>query len=220
MTDQIIYTDNISKIYKTLVDEVKVLENINVDIKRGNAVAIMGESGRGKTTLLNILSALDRPSVGEVYFNGERIDDLDERELALFRNKNVGFIFQHHYLLDDFTAIENILVPVRIGKPHVDQEDYDRAMQLLASVGLEKRANHYPDQLSGGERQRVAVVRALVNEPLVVFADEPTGSLDRKNAENVEKLMWHLKDKFQKTLVIATHSQEIAKQCDNIIYLE
>lgn len=220
MTDRIISTENIGKTYKTLVDEVIVLENINVSINRGDAVAIMGESGRGKTTLLNILSALDRPTAGKVYFNDERIDDLDERALAVFRNRNVGFIFQHHYLLDDFTAIENVLVPVRIGKPNLEESDRDRAMELLTAVGLEKRADHYPDQLSGGERQRVAVVRALINEPLVIFADEPTGSLDRKNAENVERLMWQLKDQFNKTLVIATHSQEIAKQCNDIIYLE
>lgn len=215
----VIYTNSISKVYKTQVDEVSVLENLSISIGAGRAVAIMGESGRGKTTLLNILSGLDRPSSGEVFFNDERIDDLDESGLSEFRNQNVGFIFQHHYLLNDFNALENVLIPVRILKETATDEDTERAKSLLNEVGLGSRITHYPDQLSGGERQRVAIVRALINEPTVIFADEPTGSLDRKNSGNVEEIMWRLKDEFKKTLVIATHNHDIAAKCDEIINL-
>ncbi len=218
MTDDIILKgEALSKVYKTLVDEVKVFEGVDVEIRRGNAVAIMGESGRGKTTLLNILSGLDRPTNGYVYFGGQRIDNMDESELALFRNDNVGFIFQHHYLLRDFTALENVLIPVRMAKQSASEPDVKRARELLESVGLAERQDHYPDQLSGGERQRVAIVRALANEPSVIFADEPTGSLDRRNAENVESILWELKGRYSITLVMATHSHDIARKCDVLI---
>ncbi len=210
----------VSKIYKTLVDEVTVFEKVNVQIEAGKAVAIIGESGRGKTTLLNILSGLDSPSKGEVWMKGQRIDLMDEATLSDFRNVHVGFIFQHHYLLDDFTALENVLIPVRILKGGVSNEDMDRARLFLKDIGLEDRSTHYPDQLSGGERQRVAVIRSLINDPAVIFADEPTGSLDKRNAANVESLMWDLKNKYQKTLIIATHSMEMAGKCDHIVELK
>lgn len=213
----IIKGEGLSKTYKTLVDEVKVFEGLDVEIVRGNAVSIMGESGRGKTTLLNILSGLDRPSNGYVHFGGERIDNMDEAALALFRNDNVGFIFQHHYLLRDFTALENALIPVRMAKQTVAESDVSRVKDMLDMVGLKDRMDHYPDQLSGGERQRVAIVRALANEPSVIFADEPTGSLDRKNAANVEGILWELKKRYKMTLVIATHSHDISKKCDVLI---
>lgn len=215
----VLQTQAVSKTYKTLVDEVVVFEDITLSIEAGQAAAIIGESGRGKTTLLNILSGLDRPSSGQVWLCQNRIDNLHESPLSDFRNQHVGFIFQHHYLLDDFTALENILVPVRIRKAGVHSSDVERAMEFLSDIGLADRASHYPDQLSGGERQRVAVIRSLINDPSVIFADEPTGSLDRRNAENVEALMWDLKDRYKKTLVIATHSMEMAAKCDKVIEL-
>ncbi len=218
--NKIIIASSVSKIYKTLVDEVVVLEGIDVEIEAGKAVAIIGESGRGKTTLLNVLSGLDRPSTGQVWLRQERIDNMTESKLSDFRNSHVGFIFQHHYLLDDFTALENVLIPVRIHKSGVDNSDIDKAMTFLSDIGLAERASHYPDQLSGGERQRVAVIRSLMNDPDVIFADEPTGSLDKRNAANVESLMWELKDKYKKTLVIATHSMEMAAKCDQIVDLK
>lgn len=221
MTDIIIQASNVSKIYKTLVDEITVFENISVKIKRGEAVALVGKSGGGKTTLLNILSGLDHPSAGDVLFDNKPINTMDETQLAIFRNKHVGFIFQHHYLLDDFTAIENIMIPLRIAAVKFDQTvGHQIALSLLRTVGIANRADHYPDQLSGGERQRVAVARALVNNPDVIFADEPTGSLDIKNATIVENLLWELKDKYNKTLVMATHSLATAKRCDKIIRME
>lgn len=165
------------------------------------------------------MSGLDRPTSGEVVFNGTRIDNIDEEKLSEFRMINVGFIFQHHYLLEDFSAYDNILIPLRIKGINIDEKVKKYAGELLESVGLLDRRNHYPDQLSGGERQRVAIVRALIHEPLVVFADEPTGSLDRRNAENVEGLIWSLKEKFNKTFIIATHNMEIAGKCDRVIDL-
>ncbi|MCX7821276.1 MAG: ABC transporter ATP-binding protein [Brevinematales bacterium] len=214
---EIIKAININKIYKTIVDEVCVFENINLSINRGEAVAIVGESGRGKTTLLNILSGLDKPTQGEVIFNNIRIDNLSEEEISDFRNNNIGFIFQHHYLLNDFNALENVLIPFKIRENRTDKNILNYAKELLERVGLKDRIYHYPDQLSGGERQRVAVARAIVHKPLVIFADEPTGSLDRKNAEKVENILWELKKDFNITLIIATHSKEIASMCDRKI---
>jgi len=220
MTDSLIQAENLSKTYKTLVDEVKVFSGMNIHIDRGTAVAIIGESGRGKTTLLNILSGLDRPSTGKVVFHNQSISAMDESSLSDFRNHHVGFIFQHHFLLDDFTALDNILIPVRIMQGKITPDDNEKAMQLLKDVGMDTRATHYPDQLSGGERQRVAVVRALINNPDVIFADEPTGSLDKNNADKIEEIMWHLKSQYQKTLVIATHSMEMAEKCDTVIEMK
>jgi ABC-type lipoprotein export system ATPase subunit len=219
MTKPIISTKDMVKIYKTAVDSVLVFEGMNIEIKEGSAVAIIGQSGRGKTTMLNILSGLDRPTSGEVLFNELRIDNLDEERLSEFRNRSVGFIFQHHYLLEDFTALDNVLIPLRIKGTPITDYVRENALRMLDTVGLKSRQSHYPDQLSGGERQRVAIVRALIHDPLVVFADEPTGSLDKRNASNVEALMWDLKEKFNKTFIIATHNMEIAKKCDRIIDL-
>jgi len=219
MTDLIV-GKGLSKEYRTLVDRVVVFENMDVRIERGTMVALVGESGRGKTTLLNILSGLDRPSGGEVWFENQRIDLLDEEKLSDFRNRHVGFIFQHHYLLEDFTAMENVLLPLRIGGRVIGQQERLRAREMLSRVGLEKRLTHYPDQLSGGERQRVAIVRALIHDPDVVFADEPTGSLDRRNAEMVENVIWELCRGMGKTFVVATHNMELARRCDAVIYLQ
>ncbi len=219
MTKPIIAAKDLAKTYKTAVDSVLVFEGMNIEIKEGSAVAIIGQSGRGKTTMLNILSGLDRPTSGEVVFNELRIDNLDEERLSEFRNRSVGFIFQHHYLLEDFTALDNVLIPLRIKGTPITDYVRENALRMLDIVGLKERHSHYPDQLSGGERQRVAIVRALIHDPLVVFADEPTGSLDKRNASNVESLMWDLKEKFNKTFIIATHNMEIAKKCDRIIDL-
>ena len=221
MTDEIlIRAAEIGKTYKTIVDEVMVLEKLDVEIKRGSAVAIIGESGRGKTTLLNILSGLDNPSCGSVVFDGRRIDTMDETELAVFRNKHVGFIFQHHYLLRDFHALDNILLPLRIAGGKIDNAKVKKVWEMLDYIGLRNRAYHFPDQLSGGERQRIAIARALANDPVVVFADEPTGSLDKRNSGAVEDLLWKLKTDFNKTFVIATHNTDIAHKCDQVIELK
>ncbi len=219
MIKTIITARNLTKIYRTMFDSITVFENLNVKIEEGSAVAIIGQSGLGKTTMLNILSGLDSPTSGEVIFNDSRIDNIDEEKLSEFRNKNVGFIFQHHYLLEDFTALDNVLIPLRIKGVIIDEPVKEYARELLDSVGLLNRQYHYPDQLSGGERQRIAIVRALIHEPLVIFADEPTGSLDRRNAENIEVLIWSLKEKFNKTFIIATHNMEIAAKCDRVIDL-
>ncbi len=216
---EIIKGIGLNKIYKTLVDEVNVFNNLDLTIYKGEAVAIVGESGRGKTTLLNILSGLDKPTSGEVIFNNFRIDNMSEEEISDFRNRNIGFIFQHHYLLNDFNALENVLIPFKIRNCNTDKNMLQYAIEILERVGLKDRIYHYPDQLSGGERQRVAVARAIIHKPLVIFADEPTGSLDQKNATKVEKILWELKDEFGITLIIATHSKQIADMCDRVIQL-
>ncbi len=216
---EIIKGIGLNKIYKTLVDEVNVFNNLDLTIYKGEAVAIVGESGRGKTTLLNILSGLDKPTSGEVIFNNFRIDNMSEEEISDFRNRNIGFIFQHHYLLNDFNALENVLIPFKIRNCNTDKNMLQYAIEILERVGLKDRIYHYPDQLSGGERQRVAVARAIIHKPLVIFADEPTGSLDQKNATKVEKILWELKDEFGITLIIATHSKQIADMCDMVIQL-
>jgi len=216
---EVIRGKSLSKVYRTLVDTVAVFDNLDVSVISGTMVALMGESGRGKTTLLNILSGLDRPTSGEVWFAGERIDTLDEERLSDFRNQKVGFIFQHHYLLEDFTALENVLLPLRIGGREIRAQEREYACELLKKVGLGDRLHHYSDQLSGGERQRVAIVRALIHNPLVVFADEPTGSLDKRNAEMVEEMLWDLCRSMGKTFIVATHNHELAKRCDNVINL-
>ena len=154
-----------------------------------------------------------------MYFNNIRIDNLDEDKLSDFRNKNVGFIFQHHYLLNDFNALENILIPIRIGGTAITDSIIDKALNFLTSVGLQDRLTHFPDQLSGGERQRISIIRALIHDPFVIFADEPTGSLDKRNSSNIETLLWDLKNKYNKTFIIATHNLDIAKKCDQIIDL-
>ncbi|URA10218.1 ABC transporter ATP-binding protein [Thermospira aquatica] len=218
MTEMIV-GKSLSKTYRTLVDTVSVFENLELKIDKGSMVALVGESGRGKTTLLNIISGLDRPSTGEVWFGGERIDTLDEEMLSDFRNRHVGFIFQHHYLLEDFTALENVLLPLRIGGKTIGEKEKEKAKELLSRVGLSDRLRHYPDQLSGGERQRVAIVRALIHDPDVVFADEPTGSLDRRNADRVEAILWELCRSMGKTFVVATHNMELARKCDAVISL-
>lgn len=219
MTDMIISGRGLSKTYKTLVDEVRVFENIQVDIAAGSIVALVGKSGRGKTTLLNILSGLDRPTSGEVYYQDERIDNLSEEKLSVLRNRKVGFIFQHHFLLDDFTALDNVLIPLRLAERKIGKEEREHACELLSLLGLENRLAHFPDQLSGGERQRVAIARALVHDPMVIFADEPTGSLDKQNSQAAENLLWEMRDRFHKTFVIATHNLDLAHHCDQIIDL-
>ena len=209
----------LTKIYKTQIDEVIIFKDLDLSIESSEAIAIVGQSGRGKTTLLNLLSGLDHPSGGEVYFKGSRFDQLNEDTLSDFRNQNTGFIFQHHYLLEDFTAIENVLIPLRIRGIKIHKSDIEHAENILESFGMKERLHHFPDQLSGGERQRVAIARAIVHNPEIIFADEPTGSLDRKNSTIIEDMLWKIKNDFKKTLIVATHNLEIAGKCDRIINL-
>lgn len=189
--------------------DLKVLKGVNIEIKKGEFISIVGESGAGKTTLLNILGSLEKPSRGSVKINGNEITELSETELSNFRNQNIGFVFQFHNLLEEFTAIENVCLPGFISNKNKN-EIINRATNLLRKLNIYERKDHKPSQLSGGEKQRVAIARALINNPLVVLADEPTGNLDSENSKNLHKLLLKLNTELKQTIVVVTHNDELA----------
>ncbi len=199
----------LKKSYSTL----PVLKGVNLEIQKGEVVAIVGASGAGKSTLLHILGSLDIPDEGGVEINNTNLFKLSSKSLAEFRNKNLGFVFQFHNLLPEFTALENVMIPGLIAKGDANKTKA-RANELLKSLGLESRASHKPSELSGGEQQRVAVARALINSPLLIFADEPSGNLDSKNATELHQLFFQLRKDFGQTFVIVTHNQEFASMAD------
>lgn len=197
---------------------LQVLKGIDLTIDKGEVVSIVGPSGAGKTTLLQIMGTLDKPDTGRILLNGTEINRLKERELAAFRNREIGFVFQFHQLLPEFTALENVTIPALIqgvssGKAR------RRAVEMLEFMGLSERASHKPAELSGGEKQRVAVARALINHPSVVLADEPSGSLDTHNKEELHRLFFELRDKLGQTFVIVTHDEGLASQTDRTIHM-
>ncbi len=199
--------------------EVKVLRGINLQIQQGEIVSITGRSGAGKSTLLHILGTLDNADSGDLTIRDQSISKLSEKALAKFRNENVGFVFQFHHLLQEFTALENVCIPAYIASKSVPETE-KRAKQLLEYLGLKDRIQHKPGQLSGGEAQRVAVARALINQPAVIFADEPTGNLDKASSENLHQLFLQLRQDFNHTFVIVTHNTDLAAMSDREIILE
>jgi lipoprotein-releasing system ATP-binding protein len=201
-----------SKIYK-YYGSLNVLKGIDIDIQKGEVVSIVGASGAGKSTLLHILGALDTPDAGKVTINGFSLSDMNSSKLARFRNKHIGFIFQFHNLLPEFSAFENVCIPGYLGKEPQDQVE-KRGKQLLQMLGLADRMHHKPAELSGGEQQRTAVARALINNPDIVFADEPSGNLDSRNAEELHKLFFKLRDDLGQTFVLVTHNEALAKMAD------
>ena len=206
---------NIHKYY----DDLHVLKGVNLHIKKSEIVSIVGASGAGKTTLLQILGTLDSFSEGELKINNTAISTLSRKELAAFRNASLGFIFQFHQLLPEFTALENICIPAFIKKtPKTEAEK--RAKELLKFLGLSHRESHKPNELSGGEQQRVAVARALINNPAIVLADEPSGNLDTESAENLHNLFFQLRDQFGQTFVIVTHNEELAGMADRKLVMQ
>lgn len=207
--------ENITKSFGKL----QVLKGISLHIDKGEVVSIVGPSGAGKTTLLQIIGTLDQPDGGTIRIDGVEVDKLSKRKLSDFRNKHIGFVFQFHQLLPEFTALENIMIPAYIsGASH--SEAKKRAEELLSFMGLLDRAHHKPNELSGGEKQRVAVARALVNNPAVILADEPSGSLDSKNKQELHQLFFDLRDRFGQTFVIVTHDEELAAITDRTIHLK
>lgn len=198
--------------------QLDVLKGIDLEIKSGEIVSIVGSSGAGKTTLLQILGTLDKPDSGELTLNGTNPFTLNSKGLANFRNQKIGFIFQFHQLLPEFTALENVLMPALIGGKALNESKI-RAKQLLQKLGLQDRENHQPSALSGGEQQRVAVARALMNEPDIIFADEPSGNLDSKNAAELHQLFFDLRDEFGQTFVIVTHNNQLAEMADRMIVM-
>ena len=210
---------NIDNFYFAYKKSDLVLRDINFEIKKGSFAVITGPSGAGKTTLLQIMGTLDKPDNGEISVDGVDVMSLSSNKLSDFRNQHIGFVFQFHQLLPEFTALENIMIPAYIGGKGTS-EAKKRALELLDFMGLADRANHKPNELSGGEKQRVAVARALVNNPAVVLADEPSGSLDSKNKAELHQLFFDLRDKFGQTFVIVTHDEHLASITDRTIHIE
>ncbi|MDR0543152.1 MAG: ABC transporter ATP-binding protein [Dysgonamonadaceae bacterium] len=196
--------------------DLQVLKGIDLTISQGEIIAIVGPSGAGKTTLLQIMGTLDKPDSGEILYENLNVNQLKDKELAAFRNRNIGFVFQFHQLLPEFTALENVMIPALIG--NVRQAEAERsAKEILDFLGLADRIEHKPAALSGGEKQRVAVARALINHPSVIFADEPSGSLDTQNKAELHRLFFDLRNRFNQTFAIVTHDEDLAKLADKII---
>jgi lipoprotein-releasing system ATP-binding protein len=198
--------------------QLEVLKGVDLELNKGEIVSIVGPSGSGKSTLLHILGTLDRPERGTITINNNRVNSFNDKQLAAFRNEHIGFVFQFHHLLPEFTAIENVCIPGWI-RGRRKKEVAERAKSLLESLGLGSRLENKPGALSGGEQQRVAVARALINDPLIIFADEPTGNLDSGNARELHQLFFDLRNQFNQTFLIVTHNEELAKMSDRVLHM-
>lgn len=213
-----IYMIEVKDIHKSF-GTLEVLKGVNLRVKQGEIVAIVGKSGAGKTTLLQLIGTLDRPTNGQVLIDGTDVFTLNDTQLAAFRNKHIGFIFQFHQLLPEFTALENVCIPAMIAREKV--ADYQpRAKQLLTDLGLADRMEHKPNELSGGEKQRVAAARALMMKPSIILADEPTGSLDEKNKRELSELLLHLREQYGQTILLVTHDKDLATMADRVIEIK
>ena len=213
--ESLIKAENITKSFGNL----QVLKGIHLEVEKGKIHSVVGASGAGKTTLLQILGTLSKPDSGNIIYDGRNINDFSEAELSSFRNRQIGFVFQFHHLLPEFTALENVCIPAFIArKPKAEAEK--RALELLGYLGLTERQNHKPSELSGGERQRVAVARALMNSPAVVMADEPSGNLDSENRHELHELLFRLRDDFGQTFIIVTHDDNFAERSDRIFHIK
>jgi lipoprotein-releasing system ATP-binding protein len=218
-TDVIIHCRHLGKVFDEGAGKVSVLEDVSLAIDRGSCTAIMGRSGAGKSTLLHLLGGLDTPSHGEVYLKGQNLNQVNDYQRGLLRNRMLGFVYQFHHLLPEFTALENVAMPLMLRRDSLETIR-SRAAMMLERVGLQQRLQHKPGQLSGGERQRVAIARALVTEPDCVLADEPTGNLDRDNAANIMDLINELNRETQVSFVIVTHEATLAERMDRVLVLE
>lgn len=210
-----VIADNIKKSFGSL----EVLKGINLHIEKGEVVSIVGASGAGKTTLLQIVGSLDKPTSGKVFIDGTDLGQLSEKQMSDFRNKHIGFVFQFHQLLPEFTALENVMLPALIAGKSKSQAETD-ALELMSFLNISDRKEHKPSEMSGGEKQRVAIARALINRPSVVFADEPSGNLDSQNAEELQKLFFSLRERYGQTFVIVTHDMHLASMCDRMIKIK
>lgn len=213
MSDTVVEVKNLTKKFKSGDEQITILDRLSVTFNRGSKVIVTGDSGSGKSTMLNLIAGLEAPTSGTISAGPHQIDKMNEIQLAAFRKDYIGLVFQFHYLLKDFTALENIVLPARMnGMPPARAKELGR--ELIESVGLTNRSTHYPTQLSGGERQRIAVARALINEPELILADEPTGNLDEHNSAIVEELLFSIVDRYNKTLVLVTHDRNLCQHGD------
>jgi lipoprotein-releasing system ATP-binding protein len=220
MNKIILSTEDLIKTYQTTKKtKLEVLKSISLEIEEKKISVIIGASGAGKSTLLHLLGGLDRPDSGKVFFDSKNIFDFSEEKLAKFRNKNIGFVFQFHHLLPEFTALENVAIPQMINGTSLSKA-LKKAEKLIGTVGLDERINHKPAELSGGEQQRIAVARALSNDPSIILADEPTGNLDSANSEAIHKIIIDLRDKFDKTFLIVTHNNSLVNLADKVFEMK
>ncbi|MEN1760175.1 ABC transporter ATP-binding protein [Anoxynatronum sibiricum] len=219
MSEWLMEAKGITKVYGTVV-KTRALKGIDLGFHAGEFASIIGYSGSGKTTLLNILGALDKPTEGSLWFQGEEVSRMGEKRLAAFRNRNIGFVFQFHHLLPEFTALENVLIPTWIQAGNGTRRQTDRAKELLELVGLKEQINNKSTDLSGGQQQRVAIARALINEPALILADEPTGNLDSETTEQVYSLMRDINDRLGTAFLVVTHNDHIAAKSDRIITMK
>ena len=220
MTDNIILKlENLNKEYRAKSENLCILDNLNMEVKSGEMLSIIGKSGSGKSTLLNMIGILDKPDSGSVYYMGDDVAKFTEKERNYFRNSSLGFIFQFHYLLPEFTALENVMIPAMLKNRNVKEVE-KRALELLAAVELKDRVHHKPSDMSGGEKQRVAIARAMVNSPKLILADEPTGNLDEETSEHINTLLKKINKEVGQTIVVVTHSSELALITDRKMVLK
>ncbi|WP_293958103.1 ABC transporter ATP-binding protein [uncultured Fusobacterium sp.] len=220
MSNEILRLENIEKYYSGSVDKLHIIRNLNLSVEEGEFISILGRSGSGKSTLLNVIGLLDKIDGGKIFIDGKEVDVLSDLEKDRLKNKMLGFVFQFHYLLPEFTALENVMLPALIDDFSNKSEIEKRAMELLKSVGLEERVHHKPSQLSGGEKQRVAVARALINSPKILLADEPTGNLDEETSETIFNILRDINKNRKQTIIVVTHSKDLAQISDKKLYLK
>ena len=220
MSKAILELQKVNKHYKDKKRDLHIINDLELEVKEGEFIAILGKSGSGKSTLLNLIGALDRPDSGSIYYDGKEISGFSESDLDSLRNAFLGFVFQFHYLLPEFTALENVMLPAMLMKKNSVDDIRKRATELLKDVELGDRLSHKPSELSGGEKQRVAVARAMINSPKLILADEPTGNLDEETSENIHRLLKKINSEMKQTIVVVTHSSELASICDKRFYLK
>lgn len=212
--------ENIEKYYKGNIDKLHILRNLNLSVNKGEFISILGRSGSGKSTLLNIMGLLDRVDAGKIYIDNREVENLKEKDLNQIKNTFLGFIFQFHYLLPEFTALENVMIPALINKNMNKKDTEKKAKDILEAVELKDRITHKPNQLSGGEKQRVAIARAMINSPKIILADEPTGNLDEETSENIFKIFKTINKNFRQTIIVVTHSKDLANTTEKRYYLK
>jgi lipoprotein-releasing system ATP-binding protein len=220
MSREILKLENIEKKYSGSVEELHIINNLNLTVEEGEFISVLGRSGSGKSTLLNIMGLLDRADNGKIFIGGQEVETLSESERDTIKNQMIGFVFQFHYLLPEFTALENVMLPALLNNFSQRGEIEKRALELLERVGLGERKDHKPAQLSGGEKQRVAIARALINSPKILLADEPTGNLDEETSEMIFKILKDINKNEKQSIIVVTHSKDLAEISDKQLYLK